>query len=66
MTIPPTTRARLLLRLRDSQDHDAWMEFVSLYEPVTYRMLRRSGLQDADAQEVMQDLLLAVNRSTER
>ena len=66
MTIPPTTRASLLLRLRDPRDHEAWVEFVSLYEPVIYRVLRRSGLQDADAQEVLQDLFLAVNRNIER
>jgi RNA polymerase sigma-70 factor (ECF subfamily) len=66
MTLTPTTRASLLLRLRDSQDHEAWLEFVSLYEPVTYRLLRRCGLQDADAREVMQDLLLAVSRSIDR
>ena len=66
MTLTPTTRASLLLRLRDPQDHEAWVEFVSLYEPVTYRLLRRYGLQDADAQEVMQDLLMAVNHSIDR
>jgi RNA polymerase sigma-70 factor (ECF subfamily) len=66
MTLTPSTRASLLLRLRDSQDHEAWMEFVSLYEPVIYRLLRRHGLQDADAQEVMQDLLMAVSRSIDR
>ncbi len=63
MTLPPTTRASLLLRLRDPRDHDAWVEFVSLYEPVVYRILRRAGLQDADAVEVMQELFLAVNRN---
>jgi RNA polymerase sigma factor (sigma-70 family) len=66
MTTIPTTRASLLLRLRDPQDHEAWMQFVSLYEPVTYRVLRRSGLQDADALEVLQDLFLAVNKNIER
>jgi RNA polymerase sigma-70 factor (ECF subfamily) len=66
MTIPPTTRASLLLRLRDPRDHEAWVEFVSLYEPVVYRVLRRADLQDADAQEVLQDLFLAVNRNIER
>src|SRR5262245_16426 len=66
MTPIPTTRASLLFRLRDSQDHEAWVEFVSLYEPVAYRLLRRHGLQDADAREVMQDLLLAVSRSIDR
>ena len=66
MTLTPTTRASLLLRLRDSQDHEAWVEFVSLYEPVIYRLLRRHGLQDADAREVMQELFLAVSRSIDR
>ena len=66
MTLTPTTRASLLLRLRDPGDHDAWVEFVSLYEPVIYRVLRRTGLQDADALEVLQELFLAVNRNIER
>lgn len=62
----PTTRASLLLRLRDPGDHEAWLEFVSLYQPVTYRVLRKTGLQDADALEVMQDLLLTVSRNIDR
>ena len=56
MTLTPSTRASLLLRLRDPQDHEAWVEFVAIYEPVTYRLLRRHGLQDADARDVMQEL----------
>ena len=66
MTLTPTTRASLLLRLRDRQDHESWVEFVALYEPVAYRLLRRHGLQDADAREVMQDLFMAVSRSIDR
>ena len=60
MTLTPTTRASLLLRLCDSEDHEAWVEFATLYEPVIYRILRQHGLQDADARDVMQELLLAV------
>jgi RNA polymerase sigma-70 factor (ECF subfamily) len=63
MPLTPSTRASLLLRLRDRQDHEAWVEFVTLYEPVVYRLVRRNGLQDADAREVMQELFLAVSRS---
>jgi RNA polymerase sigma-70 factor (ECF subfamily) len=66
MTLTPTTRPSLLFRLRDSQDYAAWVEFVSVYEPVAYRLLRRHGLQDADARDVMQDLFMAVGRSVER
>ena len=56
MTPTPSTSASLLLRLRDPKDHEAWVEFVTIYEPLTYRLLRRNGLQDADAREVMQEL----------
>ena len=66
MTFTPSTRASLLLRLRDPQDHQAWQEFVTIYEPVIYRLLRRGGLQDADALDVMQELFLAVSRSIDR
>jgi RNA polymerase sigma factor (sigma-70 family) len=62
----PTTPASLLFRLRDPQDHEAWVAFIALYEPVAYRLLRRHGLQDADAREVMQELFLTVSRSIGR
>jgi RNA polymerase sigma factor (sigma-70 family) len=66
MMFTPTTRASLLLRLRDSQDHEAWVDFVKLYEPIVYRLFRKNGLQDADARELMQDLFLAVSRNIDR
>jgi RNA polymerase sigma factor (sigma-70 family) len=66
MTSTPSTRASLLLRLRDVQDHQAWVEFVDLYEPVAYRLLRRRGLQDADARDLMQELFMAVSKSIDR
>jgi len=56
----------LLLRLCDAKDHEAWVEFVTIYEPVIYRLLRRHGLQDVDARDVMQELLLAVSRNIDR
>ena len=66
MTPTPTTRASLLFRLRDSQDHEAWVEFVEIYEPAVYRQLRKCGLQDADARELMQEFFVAVNRQIAR
>ncbi len=65
MTPTPTTRASLLFRLSDSQDHEAWVEFVETYEPIIYRQLRNCGLQDADARELMQEFLIAVNKRIE-
>jgi RNA polymerase sigma-70 factor (ECF subfamily) len=66
MTLAPTTRASLLLRLCDCEDHEAWVEFVNLYEPVVYRLLRQRGLQDPDARDLMQELFLAVSRNIDR
>jgi RNA polymerase sigma factor (sigma-70 family) len=66
MTHAPSTSDSLLFRLRDPQDHQAWLEFVTLYEPVMHRLLRRFGLQDADARELMQELFLAVSRNIGR
>lgn len=62
----PSTRVSLLFRLRDPRDHDAWMEFVDLYEPVILRLVQRQGLQESDARDVMQDLFLAIGQSIDR
>lgn len=63
--VVPDTRHSLLLRLIDSSDVAAWDEFVALYEPLVYRLARRKGLQHADAQEVVQEVLLSVSRAVE-
>ncbi|MFL5240691.1 MAG: RNA polymerase sigma factor [Gemmataceae bacterium] len=63
MTDPPQTQASLLVRLRDAQDSEAWRQFVSLYAPLVYRYARRHSLQDADAADVTQEVLRAVNDS---
>lgn len=57
----PQTRQSLLLELGKRSD-EAWSEFLSVYEEALYRYCRRRGLQDADAQDVLQDVLAAVNR----
>jgi RNA polymerase sigma-70 factor (ECF subfamily) len=56
----PATRASLLVRLRDPRDNAAWREFVDLYAPLIYHYARRQGLQDADAVDLSQEVLLAV------
>jgi len=63
--VVPDTRHSLLLRLIDASDVAAWDEFVALYEPLVYRLARRKGLQHADAQEVVQEVLLSVSRAVE-
>ncbi|HWE36242.1 MAG TPA: sigma-70 family RNA polymerase sigma factor [Isosphaeraceae bacterium] len=60
MEVTPSTRASLLVRLRDPRDEPAWDEFVAIYTPLVYRVARRRGLQDADANDLVQDVLRAV------
>jgi len=66
MASPPTTRASLIARLSDAEDVAAWTEFVEIYLPLLYRMARRKGLQHADAEELGQEVLLAVSRAVHR
>jgi RNA polymerase sigma-70 factor (ECF subfamily) len=59
----PQTRESLLLRIRDAADADSWEQFVSIYRPAIYRLARRRGLQDADAEDLAQRVLLSVSRA---
>ena len=66
MNQAPETRHSLLLRLKDPADREAWSEFVDLYEPVIYRLACRKGLQHADAEDLVQQVLMSVSRTIER
>ncbi len=61
-----TTRPSLLVRIRDLRDELAWSEFAQLYTPLIDRFARQSGLQDADASLVTQDVLVTVARTLHR
>ncbi len=54
------TRQSLLSRLRSWDDHESWRDFFDTYGRFIYGIARRSGLADAEAQDVVQDTLLAV------
>ena len=62
----PETRPSLLLRLRDARDDRAWAEFLQIYEPLVYRLVRRNGFQDATARELTQEVLLAVSKAIDQ
>ena len=62
----PDTKASLILRLPSADDAEAWREFASIYEPFVYRFARRGGLQDADARELVQNVMLSVARAVGR
>lgn len=54
-----STRASLLARLRNEPGgNEAWGEFVEAYGPVIGGWCRKWGLQEADAQDVTQGVLL--------
>ena len=58
----PGTNPTLLLRVRTRDDEFAWNEFVELYTPLVYGYLKRCRIQDADAADLTQEVMLAVNR----
>jgi RNA polymerase sigma-70 factor (ECF subfamily) len=66
MAMIVNTRASLIARLSDRADVEAWNEFVEIYLPLLYRMARRKGLQHADAEELGQEVLMAVSRAVHR
>ena len=60
MPVSPVTRASLLVRIQDPNDVAAWREFFDLYAAVVYGFARKRGLQDADAADLMQEVLRSV------
>jgi RNA polymerase sigma-70 factor (ECF subfamily) len=60
---PSKTDVTLLARLRhDPKDQAAWSDFVARYGPKILGWCRRWRLQQADAQDVTQEVLLKLNR----
>lgn len=66
MTESPETHASLILRVQNRDDQQAWREFVEIYQPVIYRLARFKGLQHVDAEDVVQQVLLAVAGAVDR
>jgi RNA polymerase sigma factor (sigma-70 family) len=60
------TRASLLARLGDPEDRLAWQQVVELYGSLVYGFARQRGLQDADAADVTQEVLLAIAQTAGR
>jgi RNA polymerase sigma-70 factor (ECF subfamily) len=52
-----TTSVSLLQRLRTPAANDAWDRFVKLYTPLLYYWVRRLGVQEPDAADLVQDVL---------
>jgi RNA polymerase sigma-70 factor (ECF subfamily) len=54
------TRRSLLGRLADWGDHESWQEFFNTYWRLIYNVATKSGLSDAEAQDVVQETVLTV------
>ncbi|MEO8426736.1 MAG: sigma-70 family RNA polymerase sigma factor, partial [Verrucomicrobiota bacterium] len=52
----------MLSRLRDLDDRESWRTFFDLYWRMLYNVARRAGLAEADAQDVVQETVVAVAR----
>lgn len=61
-----TTRASLLLRIRDRADSVAWQEFDSVYRPLLHRYARACKLDDAECDDVEQYCMAAIYRHISR
>ena len=54
------TRASLIVRLKDMHDNYSWQEFFDTYWKLIYGVARKSGMTDAEAQDVVQETMLSV------
>lgn len=57
------TRASLLSRLKDWDDEASWRDFFNIYWKLIYRTAIKSGLSDAEAQDVVQETIISVSKS---
>jgi RNA polymerase sigma-70 factor (ECF subfamily) len=57
------TRASLILRLQDAEDVAAWDDFTAVYGPVVFNVAITRGFQAADAENLVQEVFMAVASS---
>lgn len=60
---PEATHPSLLSRVRDPSNSAAWREFENRYRELLVRFCRKRGLQQADAEDVVQVVLLNLSKS---
>lgn len=56
------TRATLLARLKDIDDHKSWGEFVDTYSPLIRGVAVKWGLTKTEAKDVVQETMISVAR----
>ena len=59
------TRTSLLRRLKQWEDQESWRDFFNTYWKLIYAAAVKAGLNDAEAQDVVQDTVIAVAKKIE-
>jgi len=59
----PETRDSLLLKIRSSDNQEAWEQFAEIYRPVVYGLAISRGLQHADAMDLVQTVFVSIVNS---
>jgi RNA polymerase sigma-70 factor (ECF subfamily) len=60
------TRYSLLSRMQDRDDQDSWKDFFDTYWRLIYSFAIKSGLTDAEAQDVVQETVISVSRDIQK
>src|ERR1700674_4804465 len=60
------TRRSLVEKLVDWNDRKHWQEFFDTYWKLIYSTARKSGLTDAEAQEVVQETVITVAKNIDK
>src|SRR2546428_9195266 len=53
-------RRSLLLRLKNWDDQGSWRDFFETYSKIIYTVAARSGFDDTEAQDIVQETIIAV------
>jgi RNA polymerase sigma factor (sigma-70 family) len=62
----PETSPSLLLRIRNTADSQSWLTFEMIYAPVVRNFCRRRGIQEADVDDLVQDVMSTVAKAIRR
>src|SRR5579859_1023662 len=70
MSLPPEqaipTRYSLLSRLQDWGDQESWRDFFDTYWRLIYSVALKSGLTEAEAQDVVQETVICVAKDIQK
>jgi RNA polymerase sigma-70 factor (ECF subfamily) len=56
------TRRSLLTRLKHCEDREGWQAFFDTYARLIYGVARKAGLNDAEAQDAVQETIITVSQ----